>query len=138
MSTTATFNCNYNCNDDCNFCFNKELLNRTPLMTLDETRENYEHIMKRFDIRNIIISGGEPSLHPDFWRLMVFFYYKIDHSIRPALNTNGILFSNTKLTEKLAKLIRLSPLPRKQISLSFSNIAHPYHPKDKKEQMKIT
>gem|GEM_PF-3807381 len=53
---------------------------------------------------------------------MVFFYYKIHPSIRPALNTNGIVFSQEKLIRKLEKLIRLSPLPRKQISLSFSNI----------------
>jgi len=92
--------------------------------------------MGKFDIKNIIISWGEPSLHPDFWRLMVFFYYKINPKIRPALNTNGILFSQEKMLRKLEKLIRISPLPRKQISLSFSNIANPKSPKNKKEWWK--
>ncbi len=106
-------------------------------MSLEEVQQNYEYLIIKFDIRNIIISWGEPSLHPDFWRLMIFFYYKINPKIRPALNTNGILFSQERMVKKLEKLIRLSPLPRKQISLSFSNIANPTEPKNKKEIMKI-
>lgn len=65
------------------------------------------------------------------------FYYKIRPNIRPALNTNGILFSNPKYLWKLVKLVEGSPLPRKQISLSFSNISDPGNPKNKKESMKI-
>ncbi len=134
---TIVFNANYNCNDDCSFCFNKRLLNKTPHMSLEEVERNYLYITENFPISSIIISGWEPSLHPDFWRLMVFFYYKIHPSIRPALNTNGIVFSQEKLMRKLEKLIRLSPLPRKQISLSFSNIWDPENPKNKKEELKI-
>ena len=122
FTTTAIFNCNYSCNDTCDFCFNKNFLNQTPELTLEEIKNNYFYLEKKYGLDDIIISGGEPSLYSSFWEMMDFFYNHININTRPSLNTNSLLFSDEKLAKKLFNVLDNSNNPRKQLSLSFSSV----------------
>lgn len=122
-NTTLIFNCTYNCNDNCDFCFTTKKINKKiPEISLKDIKNNYYYLEKKYNINKIIISGGEPSIHSEFWELMNFFYNEIDTNIRPSLNTNSIIFADKNNFKKLVNILKNSINPHKQISLSFSSI----------------
>ncbi len=57
----------YACNLDCSFCYNDLSLEGTPL-----TLPQYEQLLAdlaQMNVLNLILSGGEPLAHPDFFRI---------------------------------------------------------------------
>lgn len=134
--STAVFNCNYSCNDSCSFCFNANHLNQSPEISLVDVKDNYYYVKNKYDIKKVIISGGEPSLYSNFWEMMDFFYNQIQNDVAPSLNTNSIIFSSEKEYKKLFNLLNNCKNPQKQISISFSTVSSLKNP-NQKEKLKI-
>jgi MoaA/NifB/PqqE/SkfB family radical SAM enzyme len=57
----------YRCNLDCFFCYNDLALRGEPL-SFDEYRRFFAEL-RDLQVLNLILSGGEPLAHPDFFRL---------------------------------------------------------------------
>ena len=88
---TAVINTTYLCNDNCQFCFNKKLINKAPSLSFKEICKKYKIAKKKWNIRQVILSGGEPTLHPEFFEIMNFFLNQTKTQI--SLNTNGLKFT---------------------------------------------
>lgn len=127
----------YRCNDHCDFCFNQKQVNREPHLSLAAIKQNYTYIRKKYPLEQIIISGGEPTLHPEFFELMEFAYKKTDVSI--SLNTNSLLCSQPAFLQRYdALLASIEParLHASFFSLSLSNVDH-FPPQTPAEKMKV-
>lgn len=132
---TLIFEISDKCNDNCNFCFNAEYLKEIGEMTVDEIRKNFLFAQKKIKSERITISGGEPTLHSDFWRVMNFFYNEIDPKIRVSLNTNSRILANKVFLRKASDFFRNVKRKRKVLSLSLSNVNH--FPPSGREKEKI-
>jgi len=74
-------------------------------MSLKEIRDNYHYMKKKYDIKSVILTGGEPTLHSEFWKIMDFFYNEVDSDIAPSLNTNSLRFSEKNEADKLTRFL---------------------------------
>ncbi len=132
--TSAIFNCNYSCNDVCKFCFNAKNLNKGSEISLEDVKENYYYVKGKYNVKKIIISGGEPSLYSSFWEMMDFFYNQTEADVVPSLNTNSIKFSSKSEYKHLVELLKKSPKKKKQISISFSTVSSLKKPSQREKQ----
>jgi MoaA/NifB/PqqE/SkfB family radical SAM enzyme len=57
----------YRCNLDCYFCYNDLSLRGTP-MRFEDYRKLFDDLAE-MEVLNLILSGGEPLAHPDFFRI---------------------------------------------------------------------
>ena len=119
---SAIFDITYKCNDECRFCFNKAHINKSPEMSLEEIKENYYYVKEKYNIKGVIISGGEPACHTEFWGMMDFFYNEVGEEIMPSLNTNSVAFADKKMANKLRDFLTAAKSMRKCLSLSLSTI----------------
>ncbi len=136
--TTAVFYITYTCNDTCEFCFVKDDLNRLPDMTLEAIQENFYYLKKKHQLQRVILSGGEPTLHPQIEDILTFFTQQEDISI--SLNTNGLIFADPKTSQKIINVFQTGKeqklKTKRAIALSCSNI-NEYPPKSPLSQKKL-
>jgi len=91
----------YRCNSDCNFCYAKGL-NKQYKEVMD--LEDFEKLLDWFEkqkIKNIIITGGEPTFHPNFEEMIDIINRR---KFRVDIATNG-LFSSTFLDKTIKKKV---------------------------------
>jgi organic radical activating enzyme len=131
---TAVIDATYRCNDNCEFCFNKKLLNKAPQLSPREIYEKYELARKKWGIRQVILSGGEPTLHPDFFEIMDFFLNST--KTRISLNTNGLRFIDKNFAKRLGNLLQNAKNKKHMFSLSLSNV-NSFPAKTTKEGLKL-
>lgn len=89
----------YRCNSDCNFCYAKGL-NKQYKEVMD--LEDFEKLLDWFEkqkIKNIIVTGGEPTFHPNFEEIIDIINRR---KFRMAMVTNG-LFPSTFLDKAIKK-----------------------------------
>ena len=99
------------CNNDCIHCF---IASRPK-----ESHYSYEQITNMIDgakEKMIGLSGGEPSIHPDFLRILK---YIKSVGKRCSVQTHGRAFSNKKFTEECSKYIDQIMIP---IHSSYDNV----------------
>jgi len=62
------------CNDFCKFCIEyKSIKSKKDDLSLREIKDNYFYFKDKFKIDYIILTGGEPTLHPEFFEIINFF-----------------------------------------------------------------
>ncbi|MDD4530383.1 MAG: radical SAM protein [Candidatus Gracilibacteria bacterium] len=111
LSNVSTYNRNADiilritskCNEKCLFCFVKLGKNHKKLETIkkeiDRTCKTYKNANIKF-----IISGGEPTLHPDFLNIVDYIFSKDkNNNIALQLETNATMFGVEKITNHLKK-----------------------------------
>jgi MoaA/NifB/PqqE/SkfB family radical SAM enzyme len=84
------------CNLACRFCYNfwKDGHASTPRgLPTKELLKGLQHLLDKFDCRQVAVSGGEPLLRPDLDDIMQFLKRS---TIPVVLTTNGTLLSATK------------------------------------------
>ncbi|MCF7861533.1 PQQ-binding-like beta-propeller repeat protein [Candidatus Woesearchaeota archaeon] len=118
---TAIYDITYKCNDKCTFCFNQKQINVDKEMSLKDIKHNFNYVKKKYSVTSVILTGGEPTLHSDFWGVMKFFYKEAGADISPSLNTNGLIFTDDEKAARLKKLLA-SSCNKKVLSISISTI----------------
>jgi uncharacterized protein len=102
MSKTLYFNITYSCNSFCVFCaanFYGSSVESRPQLDISD----FKNILKQSDIQqgdNVIINGGEPTVHKDFFK---FLSVVKEMGGYPILFTNGIKLNNKDFTAQLAE-----------------------------------
>lgn len=90
------------CNDNCPFCLEHESIkSERPRMTFSDFKKNLFFLKKLYNPNYIIISGGEPTLHSDFFKML---RYLKDEGYGFRFITNLISLSDTEYAEKVKKV----------------------------------
>lgn len=93
------FTINAKCNDDCQFCIKAKFIKqRIGDLALSEIKKNYLFLRKKFKIQRVILSGGEPTLHPQIFKILDFFE---EEGMPVHLVTNLLKFNDKSFFDKL-------------------------------------
>jgi len=92
----ALIKIHYQCNNNCLFCHAADKRNIQPL-SLEQIKTKIKKALQ-VGAEMVLFSGGEPTLHPDFPKVVNFLWQR---KIPWGLITNGRLLSYRKLSEKL-------------------------------------
>ena len=76
------------CNARCAYCLVKDAPH---MKSLDEIKTDFMTLMKLRRLQSVMISGGEPTLHPELLEVVRFC---ASHHVKVILLTNGILLDN--------------------------------------------
>jgi len=132
------FYINLFCNDKCSFCFFSKLPPRDNFLRLADIRKVFNQLGEN-NIRGIILTGGEPTLNPDFWKIIDYIYnvYIKTNKVREFdLSTNAITSAKINIAKKIEKYFTSfdENYPDIKISFSFSSFKNPSRQKiiDKK------
>lgn len=91
-STKIIFKIISDCNNCCDFCSEKMFLNKNkPRLALYEIVENCNYFSKHFSMDSVIVSGGEPTLHPEYFTILDFLSKR---NMRLKIITNLVKFSD--------------------------------------------
>lgn len=93
---------NYFCNDDCFFCDFQDK-KRLKAMTFQEIKTNIDYFYNNYQIREIVFSGGEPTVRSDF--IDVLIHIKTLEIPTLYLHTNAIMFSNLDFANRSLKYV---------------------------------
>lgn len=96
---TAHLELTYACNLDCHFCYNDRARPGSPLATAEWL--SLVDDLAELQVLNLVLSGGEPTVHPDFFALG-------SHARRRGfvvrIKTNGILLRGAWLDRLIAEI----------------------------------
>lgn len=96
---SVLFKINSKCNDSCDFCIERKFINaKGDDLSFDEIKKNFEYVNKKFMPDYVIITGGEPTLHPEFLKIVDYFYRQ---KMEFRVITNLIRFGDEKFLKKL-------------------------------------
>lgn len=94
MNSIYYFNINYSCNNKCVFCISHNTGNDLRGINFDQ----FVHVLQSVspdETDKIVINGGEPSLHPCFYRMLSFIENQF--YTNTVVYTNGMLLNVDKL-----------------------------------------
>lgn len=75
------------CPNECKFCSSNSNKDRNRIIEFPIFKKTIEHFMKQGGIQEVSISGGEPFLHPDLFKMVEFCK---EQGIRTVIFTSGI------------------------------------------------
>lgn len=104
MNRTIYYNINYSCNNKCVFCFSVSTGNNPDVVKLSDFIENMEKAdVDKGDL--IVLNGGEPLLHPDFYGFINYVIDKTTASL--SVYSNGSLIDVDRIpdTERIKWII---------------------------------
>ena len=93
----------YMCNQACSFCPCSNTEKRYPIPDLEKLKKAVEAILKDSHIDSIVVSGGEPTIHPDF---IEFIKYLCEKDLKITILTNSERFSDEKFADKFLAAVR--------------------------------
>lgn len=94
----AILKINYTCNNNCIFCHEEH---RNLTYNVKDIKKRITQLKKE-GCKEIIISGGEPTLHKELYEILKFIK---NRNIRTSIMTNGTMFNYPKYAEKMTPLI---------------------------------
>jgi len=107
--------CNYKC-ENCP-CKRK----RKNVIEFEEFKEYIEKIKKEKDVERIVLSGGEPTIHPQFFEILKYLNSKGMHI---TLLSNGSMLSNLEFIENIKKSFDINRL---NIVMTLYNVSEKKH-----------
>jgi len=88
------------CNDSCSFCLEYRFIKfARSALSFKEFKENYFYLNKRFKIDYIILTGGEPTLHSEFFDILEFVK---NEGMGFRIITNLLKFNDSVFLERLS------------------------------------
>jgi len=73
----ALFKITSRCNDFCKFCIERKFIEaERDDLSFEEIKNNFKYLKDNFSLDYLVITGGEPTLHPDFLKIIDYFYDK--------------------------------------------------------------
>ncbi len=92
------------CDQSCDFCSEMPFIkNRRSSMEVEEIIANYRYLLANFNICSVILSGGEPTLHGDYFAILDFFSKQ---NTPFKIITNLIKFSDSNFSKKHESFFR--------------------------------
>jgi len=98
MYIQITTRCNMSCGHCCYAC-NKKTGQDMPFKLFELIMEKWGNEITKVRKQNVILGGGEPTVHPEFWKFVTL---SLSYGI-PWIATNGKLTENALLLAKLGK-----------------------------------
>jgi uncharacterized radical SAM superfamily Fe-S cluster-containing enzyme len=97
------FSITNDCNLDCPICFTYNRPDRKYFKSPDDIDRILDHIEEKNGIPEVInVTGGEPTLHPDFFEIIR--RIRARGAVRLTVNTNGIIVAgNESFAERIAE-----------------------------------
>lgn len=90
------------CNDSCDFCLEYEFIrSKRPDLSFEEFEKNYNYLKKRITPDYIILTGGEPTLHPQFFKMI---YFLKQHNEGFRFITNLLIFNENDFVKRIKKV----------------------------------
>lgn len=86
------------CNRACPYCINSET-DHTLQLSIKKMRRTVKEAVEKYGIKEAIILGGEPTLHPDICEMITGLYDAGIQKVR--LTTNGIALTNQLLIDMI-------------------------------------
>lgn len=94
----------YKCNQHCSFCPCSKEESRYPFVELDKLKETAERMVREQNVDMIVISGGEPTIHPHFLDIIRFIL--IDCGISITILSNGERYADMEFVKKIGEIGR--------------------------------
>lgn len=110
----------YACNQKCMCCPCQKDLNLKPIIELKELKNQVDK-MKTSGITDVTISGGEPTIYPDFFEIIK---YLIDNNLKIHILSNGEKFSDISFATKFVELAKSN---RITVTTTFHSYAREEH-----------
>lgn len=111
----------YVCNLRCVFCPCSEGAGKMPSFTFDEICKGIDLAIENRHIENILLSGGEPTIHPDFFRIVEYIRSK---GLMLSMLTNAQKLADNDFCEKLLQTADCSKLDVTVAFLSHNAAKH--------------
>lgn len=92
----------YLCNERCRFCPCSEGSADVPSLTLEEICTAIRRAIEERGVKNILLSGGEPTIHSDFFRILEFIK---SYNVNISLLTNALKLADDNFTERMFSII---------------------------------
>lgn len=92
----------YRCNEHCRFCPCSEEATDIPSLTYDDICSSIRRAIKERGVENILLSGGEPTIHPDFFRILDFIR---GYNVNISLLTNALRLADENFAERMFSII---------------------------------
>ena len=90
----------YACNQRCRCCPLIDKEHRRMIVSLEDIKKEAT-IMKNLGVTDVTISGGEPTIHPDFFEIIDFFFEK---DIAVHILSNGERFADNEFLTKFLQI----------------------------------
>ena len=92
----------YLCNERCRFCPCSEESADVPSLTFEEICTAIRRAIEERGVKNILLSGGEPTIHPDFFRILEFIK---SYDVNISLLTNALKLADINFAERMFSII---------------------------------
>ncbi|MEG2095193.1 MAG: radical SAM protein [Alistipes sp.] len=92
----------YLCNERCQFCPCSEGSANMPSLTYEEICSSISRAIEERGVENILLSGGEPTIHPDFFRILEFIR---GCDVKISLLTNALKLADDNFAEQMFSII---------------------------------
>ncbi len=102
MIKDLCFEITQKCPNECIFCSSLASINKNTMITFDTFKRTLDYILSKGIIQELSISGGEPFLNPDLFKMIE---YAKSKDIRVVLFTSGIKCSSNITPEELNQLV---------------------------------
>lgn len=78
------------CPNNCQFCSSNSCIDKEQIISFEKFKRVIDYFMKTGGIQELSLSGGEPFLHPDLFKMI---RYAKEQNIRVVIFTSGIKYS---------------------------------------------
>lgn len=104
MTDMKTLYCaiGYVCNEHCRFCPCSEGSVNVPSLTYDEICSTIRRAIEERGVENILLSGGEPTIHPDFFKILEFIK---GLNVNISMLTNALRLADEAFAERMFSII---------------------------------
>ena len=92
----------YACNEHCRFCPCSNGAASIPHLSYECVCDAIDHSVKEQGVNNVLLSGGEPTLHPDFFRILEYIKNK---GLRLSLLTNALKLADKSFAKQMFSII---------------------------------
>ncbi len=96
MPNTVWLTTNMTCNNNCKWCYARKYLKFNESMPYQMIIPYIDHL-KKVGVKKIILIGGEPSIHPDIFKII---NYISKNNIKVSMATNGRKFKDINFATK--------------------------------------
>ena len=77
------------CPNNCIYCSSNSDLTKEKIIDFETIKQTISYLLNKCDIKEISLSGGEPFLHKDIYKIVEFC---TQNSIKTTIYTSGVLF----------------------------------------------